>query len=120
MFGIVIRTMKKGVKYHANIQDINRAIVIELIRIIIRENNFNYTALFFREHFRPIDFKNAETGVFFKTCNDLLSDWLEVKIDMAEVMRRSSNMSEVVTNLSKCKTKYKIKKEICQQFGFNI
>lgn len=58
MFAVVIRTMRKGVKYHANIQDINRAIVIELVRIIIRENNFNYTALFFREHFRPIDFKN--------------------------------------------------------------
>lgn len=30
------------------------------------------------------------------------------------------NMTEYMVNLSKCKTKYQIKKEVCQQFGFSL
>lgn len=48
---------------------------------------------FFREHFRPLDLKNAETHVFFKTCDDLLSKWLEVRINMDAVCKKSINMS---------------------------
>lgn len=48
LFCVLLKMMLKGAKYHANIQDINKVIIIELIRIIIRENNFSYMSLFFR------------------------------------------------------------------------
>lgn len=69
LFCIFLKMMIKGAKYHANIQDINKVIIIELVRIIIRENNLSYMSLFFREHFRPFDFSCGETIIFFKTCN---------------------------------------------------
>lgn len=110
LFCLLLKMMLKGSKYHANIQDINKVIIIELVRIIIRENNFSYMNVFFKEHYRPLDFQNGETVIFFKTCNQLISDWLEVKINMEEVVKKSSNMTEFMINLSKCKTKYKIRK----------
>lgn len=29
-------------------------------------------------------------------------------------------MAELINNLTKCKVKYKIRKEICQQYGFSL
>lgn len=73
LFAAVLKMMKKGSKYHANIQDINKVIIIELVRIIIRENNFNNMSLYFKEHFRPYNFRTLEAETFVKTCKDELS-----------------------------------------------
>lgn len=48
MCALVIKQMFKGSKYHENIQDLNRLIILELIRIIIRENNMHNMGMFFK------------------------------------------------------------------------
>lgn len=118
--GLLLRTMRKGMKYHQVTQDINRVIIIELLRTIIDENNYGYVKIFFKDHARNFDASNQETQAFFRKTRDCLSQWLGIVYDPDIIHEKSPNMATLVKNLSKCKKKFKIRADICLKYKFNI